>query len=91
MIGQNKTREDLKLGFVDIKETIITISRDTSNDILLPLDIGKFVSGTFEDRLKRFSFSTEFITSLEKDVKDFVSLLYEKKMSFDEREKSFVN
>ena len=93
VIGQHKTREDLKLCFVDIKETISTISRDTSNDVLLllALDIGKFGSGTFEVTKKHNSFSTEFITSLKKDVKDFVSLLYEKKMSFDEWEKSFVN
>lgn len=90
---KEKSIQDLKLCFADIKATISTISSNTSNEvlILLALDIGKFGSGTFESTKKHNSFSTEFITSLEKEVKRFVYLTYKKRINFDEWEESFEN
>lgn len=84
--------EEMKNCFSDIKLAIGSILQDGTDELLLlALDIGKFGSGTFEATKKHNGFSVEFVTSLEKEVKDFVSLLYKKKISFDEWEESFEN
>ena len=74
---QERILQDMKHCLADIKAAIGNISQNTSNEVLLALDVEKFGSGSFEVTKKHHKFSTELITCLDREVKD-VSLLYNK-------------